>query len=120
MTKAASTALPASIDPEDIALLGRILCLFHQRKRLTGEDRNILILFQAFVGAVQGRPAIIPVKGQTRGGKSRLVKTVLAPFKKLGLVLEYSRITPTFLEHLALQYLPKTPKTEEEEQTGPL
>ncbi len=109
-----------SLDPKNPALLGRILFLYHQRKRLTGEDKNILTLFQAFVGAVQGRPAIIPVKGSTRGGKSRLVKTVLPPFKKLGFVLQYSRITPTFLEHLALEYLPKIAKTEQEEvQPGP-
>ncbi len=103
-----------TLDPHDPAILGRLLCLFHVR--LKGEDRNILSLFQSFVGALSGRPAIIVVKGRTRGGKSRLVKTVIAPYKKIGLVLDYSRVTQTFLEHLAMQYWAKSKQPEKKKE----
>ncbi len=106
-----------ALDPNDSKILEKIQDLYH--RRLEGEDRNIGTLFQAFVGAVNDRPAIIVVKGQTRAGKSLLVKTVIAPFQRLGLVLSYSRITPTFLEHLALQYWAATKSKSQDEDEQP-
>lgn len=87
-----------TLDPNDPRLLCKILLLF--QARIVGEARNILALFQALVGSLSGRAFLIVVKGQSAAGKSRLARSVLAPFIRLGLVMEFSRLTGAYLEYL--------------------
>ncbi len=49
------------------------------------------------------------MKGPTAAGKSWLVNRVLDIFRELGVVIEFSRITPAFLENMASKEKPKHP-----------
>jgi hypothetical protein len=105
----ATSSLPV-LDPLDPAILSIILYMF--QRRIEGEPRNILSLFQYLIGALNGRRSIVAIKGGSGGGKNRLAKGVLAPFFKQGLVREFSRITATYLEHLGLRQI----KNKDEEE----
>ena len=68
---------------------------------IVGEDDNKQILFLVCLSSLTKNPLSCVVKGLSSGGKSRTVNKVLDIFRDLGMVIEFSRITPAFLENMA-------------------
>src|SRR2546427_2983554 len=89
-----------SVDPKDPNLLGFIKEKYLDPE-ITGEDNQKLLLFLVACSCVTSNPLSCIVKGPSGAGKSHLVNRVLDPFRKMGHVIEFSRITPAYLENMA-------------------
>ena len=87
-------------DENDLDLLSSIKRQYLDRK-IAGEDANKVLLFLVGLSALTKRPLSAVVKGVTGGGKSRVVNRVLDIFRKMGAVIEFSRITGAYLENMA-------------------
>src|SRR5438445_11617364 len=70
-------------------------------REIIGEDDNKQILFLVCLSSLTKNPLSCVVKGLSSGGKSRTVNKVLDIFRDVGMVIEFSRITPAFLENMA-------------------
>jgi len=92
--------LKVSVDPKDPNLLDFIKTRFLDPVT-TGEDNNKLLLFLICCSCVTENPLSAIVKGPSGTGKSHLANRVLDPFRKTGHVIEFSRITPAYLENMA-------------------
>src|SRR6266849_474300 len=88
------------LDSQDPDLLQRIRVEYLDRT-IAGEDKNKLLLFLVCLSASTKRPLSAVVKGVTGAGKSRIVNRVLDPFRRMGVVIEFSRITGAYLENMA-------------------
>ncbi len=87
------------LDAEDPGLLAKIKAVLDQDIR--GEDQNKQLLFLVCLSGLTRDPLSAVLKGSSGSGKSRLVKKVLKCFELLGMVMEFSRITPAYLDNLA-------------------
>src|SRR6266480_2311986 len=92
--------LKVSVDPKDPNLLDFIKTRFLDPVT-TGEDNNKLLLFLICCSCVTENPLSAIVKGPSGTGKSHLANRVLDVFRKTGHVIEFSRITPAYLENMA-------------------
>ncbi len=97
-----------SLDPEDPGLLEAIKTGYLDRK-IRGEDKNKLLLFLLCASAFTKNPLSAIVKGRSSAGKSHLVNRVLDVFRKMGIVIEFSRITGAYLENMASKDRPRHP-----------
>ena len=96
--------LKVSVDPKDPNLLDFIKTRFLDPVT-TGEDNNKLLLFLICCSCVTENPLSAIMKGPSGTGKSHLANRVLDVFRKTGHVIEFSRITPAYLENMAKQNL---------------
>ena len=71
--------------------------------KITGEHDSKQLLFLICASARTRNPLSAIVKGPSGAGKSHLVNRVLDPFRKMGIVIEFSRITGAYLEDLPCQ-----------------
>lgn len=101
------TSTPA-VEPKDPNLLDFIKKTYLDPK-IIGEDNNKLLLFLICCSTFTANPLSAIVKGPSAAGKSHLVNRVLDIFRELGVVIEFSRITPAFLENMASKEKPKHP-----------
>ncbi|HZY95349.1 MAG TPA: hypothetical protein VFE98_10930 [Candidatus Bathyarchaeia archaeon] len=88
------------LDSKDPNLLQRIQTEYLDRK-IAGEDTNKVLLFLVCLSAFTKGPLSAVVKGVTGAGKSRIVNRVLDIFRRMGVVIEFSRITGAYLENMA-------------------
>ena len=88
-----------ALDPKDPDLLVKIGQILDRTIR--GEKPNKLLLFLICLSSVTDNPLSGVVKGLSSSGKSTLVKSVLEIFRKVGDVMEFSRMTPAYLDNLA-------------------
>src|SRR2546426_10871383 len=93
-----------SIDPKHSNLLDFIKENYLDPK-IIGEDNNKQLLFLICASARTRNPLSAIVKGPSGAGKSHLVNRVLDPFRKMGIVIEFSRITGAYLENMAKEDL---------------
>lgn len=96
------------IDPKDPNLLEFIKQTYLDPK-IIGEEVNKLLLFLIACSTLTLNPLSAIVKGPSAAGKSHLVNRVLDIFRELGIVIEFSRITPAFLENMASKDKPSRP-----------
>src|SRR2546426_1268543 len=97
-----------SIDPKHSNLLDFIKENYLD-PTIIGEDNNKQLLFLICCSAFTDNPLSAIVKGPSGAGKSHLVNRVLDLFRKLGVVIEYSRITGAYLENMATKDRPRHP-----------
>ncbi len=111
MTDTAPTV--PELDPQDPSLQDPNLLDSIKEKyldpKITGENKNKQLLFLVSASAFTQRPLSTIVKGPSAAGKSHLVNRVLDVFRKMGIVIEFSRITPAFLENMANKDRPRHP-----------
>src|SRR5439155_23379176 len=101
--------LKVTIDPKDPNLLDNIKKDYLD-PNIIGENPNTQLLFLIACSPFTSKPLSAIVKGPSAAGKSHLVNRVLDPFRELGIVIEFSRITPAFLENMAAKNKLKKPK----------
>jgi len=101
-----------TVDPRDPNLLDYIQRAYLDAK-IIGEDVNKLLIFLICCSTFTSNPLSAIVKGPSAAGKSHLVNRVLDIFRELGIVIEFSRITPAFLENMASKDKPKHPNPKE-------
>ena len=82
---------------------------------IVGEDSNKQQVFLGCCSTFTENPLAIVVKARTGSGKSWLVNRVLDIFRQLGVVIEFSRITPSYLENMASKNRPPRPARTKEE-----
>ena len=100
MENSVDNPLKVSVDPKDANLLDFIKTRYLDPVT-TGEDNNKLLLFLICCSCVTQNPLSAIVKGPSGTGKSHLANRVLDVFRKTGHVIEFSRITPAYLENMA-------------------
>jgi hypothetical protein len=98
-----------ALDPKNLRLLDIIKEVYLDRK-ISGEDKNKLLLFLICVSALTKNALSAIVKGLSGAGKSHLVNRVLDIFRKMGMVIEFSRITGAYLENMASKDHPPKPQ----------
>src|SRR6266487_2285201 len=101
-----------TVDPSDP--LGFIKREYLDRE-IVGEDSNKQQVFLGCCSAFTDNQLAIVVKARTGSGKSWLVNRVLDIFRQLGIVIEFSRITPSYLENMASKNRPPRPVRTKEE-----
>jgi hypothetical protein len=100
MTETPGLRASISIDPRSPTLLNDIDKILLAPK-IRGEQTNRKLLFIICLSTFTHHPLSAIVKGRSAAGKSRLVNTVLDLFRKMGIVIEFSRITGAYLENMA-------------------
>ena len=69
--------------------------------KIRGEDKNKQLLFLVCASIFTKNPLSAIVKGPSGAGKSWLVNRILDVFRKMGVVIEFSRVTAAFLDNMA-------------------
>src|SRR5438876_3224075 len=108
----ALASITETVDPTNP--LGYIKRQYLDRE-VVGEDLNKQLLFLICCSTFTDNPVSAVVKARSSAGKSWLVNRVLDIFRILGIVIEFSRITPTYLENMASRNRPPKPLRTKEE-----
>jgi len=108
----ALASMTETVDPTNP--LGYIKRQYLDRE-VVGEDLNKQLLFLICCSTFTDNPVSAVVKARSSAGKSWLVNRVLDIFRILGIVIEFSRITPTYLENMASRNRPPKPVRTKEE-----
>src|SRR5207249_10558298 len=116
ITENVDNPLKVSVDPKDPKLLDFINKNYLEPK-IIGEEANKQLLFLIGSSTFTQNPLSAIVKGPSAAGKSHLVNRVLDIFRELGVVIEFSRITPAFLENMAAKNNAKKPKPPSDDTT---
>ncbi len=95
-------------DPKSPSILQTIREEYLDRE-IVGEDASKQLLFLICCSTFTRNPLSAVVKGLTGVGKSNLVNRVLDIFRRLGIVIEFSRITGAYLENMASRDRPRRP-----------
>jgi hypothetical protein len=103
-----------TVDPRDPNLLNTITKIYLDPK-IVGEDKNKQLLFLVACSTFTANPLSAIVKGPSSAGKSYLVNRVLDIFRRLEMVIQYSRMTPAFLENLPNKDRPPKPRQGKDE-----
>ncbi len=101
-----------ALDPTDPALLLNIKRIYLDPK-ISGEEKNKQVIFLVCASAFTKRPLSCIIKGPSGAGKSWLVNRVLEAFRKMGCVIEFSRITGAYLDNMANKDKPRHPNTKD-------
>jgi hypothetical protein len=97
-----------ALEPKDPKLLD-IIKQNYLDPKISGEDENKQLLFLVCCSAFTKNPLSAIVKGPSGAGKSHLVNRVLDIFRRIGIVIEFSRITGAYLENMAKREFPPRP-----------
>ncbi len=106
-----------ALNPNDSNLLDSIK-RNHLNPKISGEDNNKQLLFLVCASAFTKNPLSAIIKGPSGAGKSHLVNRVLDVFRKMGIVIEFSRITGAYLENMAKRENPVTKPERRKEDTA--
>src|SRR6266571_607698 len=102
----------AALDPTDPQLLDSMKKKYLDPK-IRGEDNNKQLIFLVCASAFTKNPLSAIVKGPSGAGKSWLVNRVLDVFRKMGVVIEFSRVTGAYLDNMANKDRPRRPDSKD-------